>query len=100
MVGLSIGSLIVNSDLQRAVDYTSCNTQNIVNEAYNGNTNTTIPWSGVNNFGDDVDVFAVNIQNVVPNLALYFSTNNALYNNTIDNSSTTTPYNKSQTYDC
>ena len=79
-MGLSIAALIINSDLQYAVDNVSCNTQNILFEAYNGNSNETIPWSGLSNFGDDINIFAVNIQNVVPNLATYFSSSNSAYN--------------------
>lgn len=100
LMALSIAALIINSDLQYAVDSTSCNTQNILYEAYNGNSNDTIPWSGLSNFGDDINIFAVNIQNVVPNLETYFSTSNSVYNSVIDISTTTTPYNLSQTYNC
>ena len=97
---LSIAAIIVNSDLQYAIDYTSCNTENIVDETYNGNDNETIPWSGVSNFGDDINIFAVNIQNIVPPLSTYFSTSNPDYNNIIDNTSSTSAYNLSQTYNC
>ena len=100
LMALSIAAIIVNSDLQYAVDYTTCNTQNILSEAYNGNSNETIPWSGVNNFDDDINTFSVNIQNVVPNLAIYFSSSNSIYNDIIDISTATTPYNLSQTYNC
>lgn len=79
LICLSIAALIVNSDLQQAVDFTSCNTQNIVNEAYNGNDNDTIPWSGLQNFGDDINLFAINIQNVVPDLSVFFSNATTLY---------------------
>ena len=54
LLALSIAGLILNSDLQQAIDFTSCNNENIVYETFNGNTNETIPWSGVNNFGTDV----------------------------------------------
>ena len=100
LMALSIAAIIVNSDLQYAVNYTTCNTQNILSEAYNGNDNETIPWSGVTNFGDDINTFSINIQNVVPNLAVYFSSSNGDYNDVTDISTTTTPYNLSQTYDC
>lgn len=70
---LSIASMIVNSDLQKALDYTTCNTQNIINETYTGNTNSTIPWSGSNNFEADINIFAASIQNSVPFLINYFS---------------------------
>lgn len=52
---LSIAAMIINSDLQQAIDFTSCNTINIINETYVGNDNTTIPWSGVNNFQSSID---------------------------------------------
>jgi hypothetical protein len=55
LMAMCIAALILNSDLQQAVDYTSCNTQNILYEAYNGNSNTSIPWSGVNNFDNDIN---------------------------------------------
>ena len=65
---LSIAAMILNSDLQQAIDYTSCNTENIVTEVFDGNSNETIPWSGIKNFGDDITLFSINIQNIVPNL--------------------------------
>lgn len=76
---LSIGAMIVNSDLQQAIDFTSCNTVNIINETYVGNDNASIPWSGVNNFQVGIDQFAINIQNVVPQLDFYFSSSNNLF---------------------
>ena len=51
---ISIAALILNSDLQQAVTYTTCNTQNIVYETYNGNNNQSMPWSGTNNFQNNI----------------------------------------------
>lgn len=100
LVCLSIAAIILNSDLQQAIDYTSCNTQNIITETFNGNTNETIPWSGINNFGDDISLFSINIQNIIPNLEIYFSDQNGAYTEIVATNSVTTPYNKSQTYNC
>ena len=50
VLALAIASMIINSDLQQAIDFTSCNTRNVIEETYYGNTNETIPWSGINNF--------------------------------------------------
>lgn len=50
VIALCIASLVVNSDLTNALQYTQCNAENIVYQTYNGNNNSTIPWSGINNF--------------------------------------------------
>ena len=84
ILGLSIGAMIVNSDLQQAIDFTSCNTKNVIEETFNGNTNETIPWSGINNFQKDIDIFTINIQNSVPFLIEYFSNGNTAYQEVID----------------
>ena len=39
IVALGIAAMVVNSDLQKAADFTSCNTQNVIEETYNGNKN-------------------------------------------------------------
>jgi hypothetical protein len=72
VMALSVASLIVNSDLMKAIEYTECNTDNIVYQTYNGNTDASISWSGINNFNEDVNLFSVNIQNSVPFLRNYF----------------------------
>lgn len=97
--GLCIAALIVNSDLQKAIDYTSCNTQNIIAESYDGNTNVTAPWSGIKNFDDDINLFGINIQNTIPILTDYFSATNPAYQQVIDTAAASL-YAKSQVYDC
>ena len=84
VLGLSIGAMIVNSDLQQAVDFTSCNTQNVIKQAYNGNDNNTIPWSGINNFQQDIDIFTINIQDAVPFLIEYFADSSTPYQTVTD----------------
>lgn len=96
-LAISIAALIVNSDLQKAIDYTQCNTENIVYETYNGNTNTSINWSGVNNFQKSISAFSVNIQNNVPFLVTYFSS--APYTQ-ITSTSTGSSYANSQIFSC
>ena len=70
-----------------AIDSTSCNTKNVILETYNGNSNETIPWSGINSFQNDIDIFAINIQNAIPTLITYFSTSNTAYENVVDDTS-------------
>ena len=99
VLALSIASMIVNSDLQQAIDFTSCNTRNVIQETYYGNTNETIPWSGINNFEADIDVFAINSQNAVPFLGQYFSASNPAYSSIVDQSPGS-PYANSQLFPC
>lgn len=99
VMGLSIGAMIVNSDLQQAIEFTSCNTRNVIEETYNGNNNATIPWSGVNNFQQDIDIFAINIQDAVPFLINYFSSSNPAYNS-VTNQATGSSYAQSQVFPC
>ena len=98
VLAISIAAMIVNSDLQMAIDFTSCNTQNVIDETYNGNTNDTIPWSGINNFQADIDIFAINIQNTVPYLISYFSSDNGAYSEAIDDSAGSS-YSNSQVFE-
>lgn len=76
---ISIAALIVSSDLQKAYYYTSCNTQNIVSQTYNGNSGAQPNWSGTNNFQTSISVFSVNIQNNIPFLARYFNSTNTAF---------------------
>lgn len=98
-MSISIAALIFNSDLQKAIDFTQCNTQNIVYETYNGNTNTSINWSGINNFQVSIDQFSVAIQNNVPFLTTYFSASNPSYNPIIDTQPGSS-YSNSQIFNC
>ena len=97
VIAICIASLIVNSDLMKAIDYTQCNTENIVYQTYNGNDNTTIPWSGINKFDSDMDLFASNIQNDIPFLNQYFSS--PAYNSIVSNVSGSL-YSDSQQFNC
>lgn len=96
-LAISIAALIFNSDLQKAIDFTQCNTENIIYETYNGNTNTSISWSGINNFQKSIDLFSVNIQNNVPFLVTYFAS--ASYNQ-ITNTAAGSSYANSQVFSC
>ena len=96
---VAIASIIVNSDMSKSLSFTQCNTQNIVNQMYNGNNNPSLLWSGVNNFQVDINTFAVNIQNDVPFLLTYFSTSNPSYNQIV-NQSTGSSYANSQIFAC
>ena len=99
VLALAIASMIINSDLQQAIDFTSCNTRNVIQETYDGNTNDTIPWSGINNFQQDIDVFAINIQNAVPFLIEYFSSSNPAFNSVTDQTAGSS-YAQSQIFPC
>lgn len=99
VLAISIAALIVNSDLENAIEYTSCNTENIVYSTYNGNNNASIPWSGVNNFQNDINLFAASIQNDIPYLMTYFSSSNTAYNQLIDQTPGSS-YANSQAFAC
>jgi len=96
---MAIASIIVNSDLVDALNYTQCNTQNIITQMYNGNSDPTIPWSGVNNFQIDINAFSVNIQNDIPFLLTYFTTSNPSYSQLV-NQSAGSSYSNSQVFSC
>lgn len=96
---IAIAALIVNSDLQKSYGYTSCNTQNIMYQTYNGNNNNSMSWSGINNFQASINVFSVNIQNNVPYLMKYFNSTNPSYAEVIDTSANSS-YAASQIFSC
>lgn len=98
-VCIAIAALIVSSDLQKSYNYTSCNTQNIVYQTYNGNNNKSISWSGINNFQSSINLFSVNIQNNVPFLAQYFNSANTAYSQIVDTTAGSS-YAGSQTFAC
>ena len=98
-VAISIAALILNSDLQQAIDYTQCNTENIVYEGYNGNNNASMQWSGVNNFQSSINLFSVAIQNNVPFLMTYFSSSNPSFT-AVTNTATGSAYANSQIFNC
>lgn len=97
---VAIAALIVNSDLQKAIDFTTCNTDNIVYQTYNGNNNKTIPWSGINNFQVDIDSFSVNIQNSIPFLVQYFQGTTNPNFNAITSTAANSLYANSQVFSC
>ncbi len=96
---VAIAALIVSSDMQKAYNFTSCNTQNIVYQTYSGNNNKSINWSGVNNFQSSINLFSVNIQNNVPFLAQYFNSANTAYAQIVDTTAGSS-YAGSQTFAC
>ena len=73
---LCVACLVINSGLISAARLTTCNAQNIASEVYNGNNNTTIPWSGINNFSAFIDNTTINSENSLPFLQEYFTTAN------------------------
>lgn len=97
---VAIAALIVNSDLQKAIDFTSCNTDNIIFQTYNGNSNQSIPWSGINNFQTDIDTFSVNIQNGVPFLLRYFQASTSPNFQAITSTAPGSLYQNSQVFNC
>jgi hypothetical protein len=51
----SIAAFIVASDLTKNTKNTNCNTQNVINQAYTGSIDPTVPWSGVANFNQFIN---------------------------------------------
>lgn len=58
-----------------------------------------MPWSGTNNFQNNIEIFAASIQNSIPYLINYFSNNNPSYNQIIDSTSGSA-YANSQVFSC
>lgn len=58
-----------------------------------------MPWSGTNNFQNNIEYFSSSIQNSIPYLITYFSNNNPSYNQLIDSTSGSA-YANSQVFNC
>lgn len=99
IIGLAILAIVVNSGLISAATFTSCNSQLIATQFFEGNTNTVNPWSGLTNFGDSVTNATLNLQNVAPFLTNYFSSSNSDFTAVTTNSSSST-YGASQVFNC
>lgn len=58
-----------------------------------------MPWSGTNNFQNNIEIFSASIQNSIPYLISYFSNATPSYNQVTD-STTGSPYANSQVFNC
>lgn len=95
-VAICIASMIVASDLTKSSQYTQCTMQGVTTQVYEGNTSPTMPWSGVNNLNNNINMVSYNVQDTLPLLNAYFQNSTAF----TPVAATGAPYMNSQSFTC